>query len=731
MDEPSVLDFIISKIKFWQKSTLHLPPAEKRSLPDIEVEGRDFHDSLNVDLEEEAATETTPQVFEKQSLSAVNFPWLTVVALVLAIIAQRTFEPASNRDWKFGVIGYAGTAVLLVVAYFRKEWNLPSANPNNGSSSFPLHLDRNALYIGIPLALLTFLAFGGGMFTYFNLALWLVTIGVFIKAFWISQPKAVPWTRRIWSKITQPRWHLNITWWTVLVFIVAVVVLFYRYFHILQVPSDMISDHAEKLLDIFDVVNGKPGVFFPRNTGREFIQFYLTAAIVILFKTGYSYLSLKLGTIFVGAITLPYIYLLGKEIANKRVGLAAVFFAGIAYWPNLISRIGLRFPLYPMFVAPTLYFLLRGIRLRKVNDFIFAGIALGFGLNGYTPIRVLPFVVVAAVIIYLLHRQSAGARKQTIIALVILAIVALIFVIPLGRYAVDNPQIVFYRTLTRIGTEERAFPGPPLQIFFSNFWNSIIMPFWSDGTVWVNSIPGRPSLDVVTAALFLIGSVMVLIRYIRHRNWVDLFLLVSIPLLMMSSILSLAFPDENPSLNRSGGAIVPIFLIVAMAFDSILTSIRNYLSGKAGLAAAGVIGAFLVAAPLVQNYNLVFNQFATQYTQSAWNTSEMGQIVASFTDTYGSIDNAWVVAYPYWVDTRLVGINAGFPTRDLGIWPENFGTTVSHQGAKLFLINTQDFTAITQLKATYPGGILWLQASKIDSSKDFFVFLVPPSGGNG
>ena len=30
-------------------------------------------------------------------------------------------------------------------------------------------------------------------------------------------------------------------------------------------------------------------------------------------------------------------------------------FAGIAYWPNLISRIALRFTLYPFFYAPAVY----------------------------------------------------------------------------------------------------------------------------------------------------------------------------------------------------------------------------------------------------------------------------------------------------------------------------------------------------------------------------------------
>ena len=85
---------------------------------------------------------------------------------------------------------------------------------------------------------------------------------------------------------------------------------------------------------------------------------------------------------------------------------------------------------------------------------------------------------------------------------------------------------------------------------------------WSDGDTWVHSIVFRPALDVVSGALFMIGIVLVVIRYIRQRHWQDLFLLVAIPLLELPSILSLAFPNENPVLTRTGAALIPVFLIV-------------------------------------------------------------------------------------------------------------------------------------------------------------------------
>ena len=100
---------------------------------------------------------------------------------------------------------------------------------------------------------------------------------------------------------------------------------------------------------------------------------------------------------------MPFIYLLGKEIANRRAGLLAMLFAGIAYWPNVISRVGLRFPLYPLFVAPTFYFLLRGLRTRNRNDFILSGLFLGLGLHGYTPFRIVPLLAIVTLILWGLY----------------------------------------------------------------------------------------------------------------------------------------------------------------------------------------------------------------------------------------------------------------------------------------------------------------------------------------
>jgi len=433
--------------------------------------------------------------------------------------------------------------------------------------------------------------------------------------------------------------------------------------------------------------------------------------------------------------------MLGKEFGNRRIGLLAVFFTGIAYWPNVISRSGLRFPLYPLFVAPTLYYLMRGLRTRWRNDFILSGLFLGFGLHGYSTFRIMPFVVIIAVGLYMLHAQSKGSRKQVIFWLTIMVLISLIVFLPLVRYWLDNPEAFSFRAFSRIASIEAPLPAPAWRLFFSNTWNALRMFNWDDGEIWVHSVPHRPALDTVSGALFLIGVVLVMMRYIHQRHWQDLFLLLAVPLLQLPSILSLAFPGENPALNRAGGALIPTFLLVAVALDGLLAGIEHRLevagssskdevlntSPRIGLVLNGILILVLAGWSASQNYNLVFHQYASQYTRGAWNSSELGAVIKLFGQTYGSTDNAWIVPYPYWVDTRLPGIWAGIPNRDFAIWPENFTSTLTVQGSKLFILNVEAVEAKDQLQDLYPQGVWSRYFSKTKlEGKDFMIFFVPP-----
>jgi hypothetical protein len=624
------------------------------------------------------------------------------------------------------VLLYVLAGLTLVLVSARQVWTLKDwpANIHQAVHEKTFLRSFAAFIVSLVFALIAFIAFSGtfsdSQFNSFNLTAWLVAILAIVLAFWSPPTPILTWPGRVRAFLSRPRWNITFGRSAFLFIAVLAVILFFRAYRLLDVPSQMISDHAEKLWDVADVLNGKTSIYFTRNTGREFFQFYLTAGIVLLFKTGLSYLSLKIGTVAAGIVTLFYVYLLGKEIANERVGLLAMFFAGIAYWPNLISRYGLRFPFYPMFYAPALFYLVWALRRRNRLGFILSGLFLGLGLHGYSPFRVAPIVLVVAVGLYLLHRQSEGYRRQAVWGLFIVAIVSFIVFIPLLSYMIEDPDIVLFRAMTRLGELERPLPGPAWQIFLQNLWNALRMFAWDDGEIWPISVPHRPALDVVSAVFFHLGVVLVILRYLRQRHWLDLFTLVSIPLLMMPSIMSLSFPGENPSFNRSGAAIVPVFLVVALAFDSFLTALESSRHRQL----AWVMGTFLLLWASLQNYDLVFSQYRKLYDQSAWNTTEMGEVVRSFAQLNGHADTVWLVGFPHWADSRLVMINAGYPYEDNAIWPEGFEATVEDPRAKLFLINVNDQVDIEALQTLYPEGWLTEYQSKYET-RNFLLFFVP------
>jgi 4-amino-4-deoxy-L-arabinose transferase-like glycosyltransferase len=726
-EEPSVLDYLKSKLKFWDH-------GEKITVPDEPgLAGESIVDASRAVVEEPAVVprEQSPMAMAKppreRPAEPNHWPWRPLLALAAALLAQRAWEPVPNQDRTatIGLVLYAISLALLVWAYFSKEWALAPL-PETGSTTDTLRVRWLPLILAVPVTLAAFLTLTDNLFTPLNVTLWVLAIICVVWAFWLPGEGALPLLRRVKAFFTSDTWQIKVTRWTLLVLAVVAVIAFFRIYNLNGVPSEPTSDHAEKLLDVYDISQGLTHIFFPRNTGREPIQMYLDLVVSWIFGTGISFLTLKIGTVIGGLLTLPYMYLLGKEVGGRRIGLLAVFFAGIAYWPNVISRFGLRIPLYPLFVAPTLYYLIRGLRTRSRNDFLISGLFLGFGLLGYTPFRIVPIVVVIEVGIYLLHSQSKGYRKQALIWLVILALISFIVFLPLAHYWLDNPTSFSMRAFSRLGSPEAPLPGPAWQVFLSNTWNALRMFNWNDGETWVHSVVFRPALDVVSGALFILGVALVLIRYIRRRNWLDLFLLLSIPLLELPSILSLAFPNENPVLSRAGASFVPVFLIVAMALDGLLSGIKSWMNRRLGAVLTGVVILFLAGCSIFQNYDLVFHQYADQYTLSSWNSSEMGVVIKQFGQVYGTTDSVWIVPFPYWVDTRLPGAWAGIPNRDFAIWPKDFSTTLDVKGPKLFMIKVEDTKDADALEQLYPTGVLSTFHSATNTEgKNFFILFVP------
>ncbi|MDY6874563.1 MAG: hypothetical protein SVR81_11525, partial [Chloroflexota bacterium] len=148
--EPSVWDYFVEKIKFWDReSSGQESDNEGRSPVSGEVKG---------------------------------FPWRTGLALALALIAQLTLEPSLNRTPWPGVVLYGLALACLVAAIFTKEWALPAHRPD-AENALSTTFKMDFLLIGIALAVIAFLLFGSGRFGFLNTLTWLLSILFLFLAF--------------------------------------------------------------------------------------------------------------------------------------------------------------------------------------------------------------------------------------------------------------------------------------------------------------------------------------------------------------------------------------------------------------------------------------------------------------------------------------------------------------------------------------------------------------------
>lgn len=230
----------------------------------------------------------------------------------------------------------------------------------------------------------------------------------------------------------------------------------------------------------------------------------------------------------------------------------------------------------------------------------------------------------------------------------------------------------------------------------------------------------------MTAVLFNLGAVFLVTRYLKHRNWADLVVLLGIPMLLLPSTLSLAFPVENPALNRSSGAVPFVFLLPALEIVVLLDSLRRRVSGRSFAWWAGLILAGALAASTAQNYELTFVRYVGQYQHASQNASAIGALVHDFAHSVGTYEEAFVVPYPYWVDTRLVGMYAGDPARDYAMRREALAVYDPGGAPLLVVVHRDDSETLALLEQRFPQGSLQRYTSRI-ADHDFLFYFVPGS----
>jgi hypothetical protein len=656
---------------------------------------------------------------------------LTVTCVLMAFFGQYILDHrgAAQSATAVAVVSvtaaalYWLAALLFVGVYGRQRMaaqpdELPAAQPR--MAWFPL---AGAVLLGVA----AFPRFSGNRFSLDGTLIWLLGLALLALAAWTPNPARAeqarsspddgqPWLNRQGIRVRGI--HLALLG-------AMLLAAFFRLHKIDLIPLEMGCDLPHNYNNIRLILRGEYLIFFPSHPGREGLFFYLAAPLAR--AVGLNHTTIKIASALVGVFTLPALYLLGKELYNRWVGLLAAFLLGISHWHIILTRVGYRASTVPLVLSLMWYFLIRGYKTHRRWFFALAGLFLGLGMYTYNAFMIVPLLVA----IMLLTPLVSGQRRALLFHwqdILLLVVVAVYVFIPLGRYAYEQPQMYGYRAATRITDLEATLPQNVWATLLETTQKALLMFNVRGDGVFIANVPFVRELGFVTAIFFILGLAYVLWNW---RDGYNLTVLAAFGVMLLPTILSLAFPQEVPNAIRAIGVLPAVMLFPALALALVGRRLLAFYRAQAArkwcvsLAVNGehrlcvgwdarrarlmAVGAVLVLALVLEAravYPFYFERYVAHLPYKNYSiTLEMARAIDDFADD----GESYIKSVPYWYDGNAV--RAQLQRTDQS-WHNELEVLIPGEeplagepGKFMVIVHPEDIEALQILREMFPQGM--------------------------
>jgi len=416
-------------------------------------------------------------------------------------------------------------------------------------------------------------------------------------------------------------WRPRLSPMTVIPIVLFALAIGPRLWQAADLPYGLWYDEAQGALEVRRVFH--QGTYTPiLNTyGKDTSGFFYIISGLSLFL-GDGILAARTAAALVGALTVPFAYLLGRELFGWRVGLAAGLLLAFMRWHINFSRLGFNPISLPLCATVAFWLLARAVRRQQWSDVAWAGLALGVGLHAYTGFRGMPVVALvalaAAAVLQRWPLRSVVPRFGLYVGG--MALTAL----PVLVFAVQDPVTFNGRTAQTLIMTESVSDAEKLRQIWDSVQRHALMFNVSGDLNGRHNLPGAPMLDPLTGALVVLGLGWLLVR---PRDWRTLMLLAWSAVSLSGGILTLAF--EAPQGVRTFG-ITPVLAVLGgiglvASLDRLLavaTLPRRVRAKRAALATLG-LGALVIGWIGWSNLDTFFNrQMRDPDVFSAFSTRE-------------------------------------------------------------------------------------------------------------
>lgn len=174
-------------------------------------------------------------------------------------------------------------------------------------------------------------------------------------------------------------------------------------------------------------------------------------AVVTLFLGG-DLNVLRMISVIIGSLTIPFLYLLGKEMYDRNVGLLAAFFMTFSAYHSLYSRIYMLEALTLFFSTVFLYFFWLSESEKKIKYACLAGVFLGLSLDA----KFISFFFIPSIFLYLLWmkgKDSTALINRRIILMFLFAFITFLPVLISLFYTGAGLQPISFHIIDKFKTK--------------------------------------------------------------------------------------------------------------------------------------------------------------------------------------------------------------------------------------------------------------------------------------
>ncbi len=508
--------------------------------------------------------------------------------------------------------------------------------------------------------------------------------------------------------------------WLLAILVTFASVLFFQFVKFAEIPKEMISTQVESYLSTLGILKGDLGLWFSRNLVSEPLTYYWGALFGLITGSKLGYTVFKASFAIAGLVSALFTYKLVRLLFDRETGLIATFLLGVGYWALIQQRAVVGYGLVLPVLAPALYYFFKSLFEDDNNAHLLGILFACLGILTNKVFLILPVLNLIITILYYRRNTKENGLNIMLVRIGKGLILGLIILLPFLIVIISNFQTWISPVSHNLyPTEEN---GNPLIIFLKNMLSGSGIAFWTNRSSWVDGIPFRPIFDWISAAFFLFGLLSMIFSTKEGGRKKQLaFMILWIGFLLYPS-LNLAFPNENPAIGKHL-TILFLSLVLAARGMSLLWSKFMDLQLKNGFVLKILLAVSLFLMIAFTNYDLLTEGYGKQFDASAWNASEMANVIKLYDDGIDTKTNAFIVGYPHWVDARAVAILMGAPEEELALMPDEIENTINLTGTKIYLLNPFDKESIARLQTNYPQGIASTFQS-VNPDKNFVIFIV-------